>query len=174
MRRGGESGEVEHGGAKIDRAHELIGDGSGDALGVGAQGFRDTHDERNEGSGIVEPPFCARQTHPVVGPEEDDGVLIQTVFFELIDEVPGPGIEGTDEFVISFPIFPHHGSVGVIRREGGKFGRILTMGCGKVFGNGFVFGFAANAGFVAAPVVKHGEEGFFFIFTLGQPPVAFS
>jgi hypothetical protein len=80
--------------------------------------------------------------------------------------VADPGVHGGDEFVVSFPVFADDGGVGVIWREVGEFGGVLSFAGGEVFGDGFVFGSARDTAFVAAGEVEDREEGFLLIFAV--------
>ena len=56
---------------------------------------------------------------------EDDRVLVEAVFFQLREEVAGPGVHGGDELVVALPVLADDRGVGVVGGEF-EFHRVLA------------------------------------------------
>ena len=58
-----------------------------------------------------------RQPDAVIGPEEDDRVVRQPVFYKLFQKPARPSIHGGNQIAIACPILACDGRIGVIRRQ---------------------------------------------------------
>ena len=85
-------------------------------------GHTDNH--RHVQAGVVDPPFHTRQAVAVVTPEEDDGVIGQPVFFELLKDLADLRIHPGDVVILPGNVAPDDGRVGVVgrHRHGGGVG----------------------------------------------------
>ena len=154
-----DTGETEDGWGEVDEAYEPIRRLAG-RCGCPAFVFlRESDDEGDLEAHFPDPFLDAGHAGTVVGEEEDDGIVGESVFFELFQYVAGLVVHGGDVVVVTGPILSRLGGVGMERRDGGFGGIVSLLGCepGRVllvlvFGN-------ADLAFVADDEVEDGEEG---------------
>lgn len=108
----------------------------------------------------------------MVGPVNDDGVLVEPVLFELGDVLANPGIHRGDELVVSLPVLLHDRGGGIVRGKGVELIGVLSLAGGETFRDALVFALRGDSAFVAAGEVEDGEEG--LVRVLSVLPVAFS
>ncbi len=95
----------------------------------------------------------------MVRPEEDNGVLVQSRLFQLIDQIAGPGVHRRDQLVVAFPVFASDRCVGVVRRQRRQRGGVLTLIGTQIFGHRLVLAVTGDAAFMTTGKVKNCKEG---------------
>ena len=116
-----DAGGVERGGGNVEREDGVPAHGSGlDSAGP-------ANEERNVRTDVIEPLFAAEKTAAVVAEYEDEGVVEQAVFLELIENDANLGVPVVHGVEIVGDFIANDGMVRIIRREF-DFGGIDEVG----------------------------------------------
>lgn len=97
--RGPHACETEDGGADIHEGNEVGDDGAGGWCGAGAEFGWDADDEGDTKACLVQVELGAREAVTVIGVEDDDGIVVEAVFAELLEKSGGAKI-GEGDVVI--------------------------------------------------------------------------
>ena len=151
------SREIHHRRPEVDGADEPVVPAARLRLAARAEFLGNANDQRDVRARIVQPAFGTRQADPVIGPEKDNRILVEPIFFEPGKQIAGPGIHRRDQLVIAFPILSHDGRVGIIRRQV-QLIRVLALGRLEIFGDAFIFGLTGDAAFMAAGEIEDRKE----------------
>ena len=106
--------------SEVGQHDEIVADAAGLDLA------RPADDERHPRAAVVEPPFAARHTPPMVGPEEHHGAVVQAVLFEPGQDLARLLVHRGDVVVAPRDGLPDDRRVRVIGGQG-RLGRVVDQ-----------------------------------------------
>lgn len=98
----------------------------------------------------------------MVGPEKDDGFLVEPGLLYLVNQLTCPGIHRGDQFIITLPVLPRDRRVRVIGRQGCQLCRILSLSGRQIPCDCLVFCLRCNATLVTSGIVENRKERLVF------------
>jgi len=120
-------GEVEHGGAKVDEAHESAIAAAEIGINQVLEVFRDTDNERNVEAGFVGVALASRHHTAVISEVKDEGVFEHSALFQFGDGCPDDVVDHLNAIEVVGPSVAKERSVREVGLKHDFFGIVGSL-----------------------------------------------